>query len=1262
MSVCNDDNDDQDKFAIKKLNPIEHMLKRPDMYIGSTDVICEEHWILNPSSINLKVKIEDGDDQPKAKIQKLHNFNNLNDSFTASNSNSSIHTNPEDVADDKNIMDRSSTRIELKSISYIPALCQIFEEIIMNAADNKQRDPKMSYIHVEIQPHEGYFSVQNDGQGIPVRFCEENKLYEPELAIAEMFTSSNYRDDLVLKTAGKNGVGLKGVVTFSMKTIFETQDSIRRLKFKQIWTQNRQHRTKADIKELKPFPKKMVNQSMCEDINKDSNADINKIDSLIRQQVKDYTKVTVYPDFRRFGEMNSFLDNDSWKLMERRVYDLAALLDVKIKLNGKKINMRSLKDYAALFIPNLKVNKRRKQDEGDVIEKGPQYSEPVKSSEQDATDCLNSSSLCFFYKKLNDQCEFVLSQSTDQIHQHISYVNQIFTSNGGSHVNYIIDQIIFFLIEQIKLKHKCVIKPYDLKSQIFLILNLNLSRDHCIFESQSKKELKCQRLCLQSICKLEESILKQIYKQFDPLISKIVSDSNSKTLNRINSVSSKVKRLNIPKLEDANDAGGKYSDQCTLILTEGDSAKALAVSGLSVIGRDRYGVFPLKGTIVNVREFNFQKAIENEEIKNLIKIIGLKINKKYTDTKELRYGHIMIMTDQDHDGSHIKGLLVNLFSAWWNELLHINGFLQEFITPIVKVKSSKEEISFYTLPQFYQWKDQNNGGKGYSIKYYKGLGTSTSIEAKQYFSDLARHKLEFKWESNQCDESIELAFAKNKTQARKNWLAQLVPGTYLDHARDQLTYYNFVHKELILFSEADNIRSIPSIMDGLKPSLRKILYVCFMRNIVKEIKVAQLAGSVAEKSAYHHGEKSLTGAIIGMAQNFVGSNNINLLYPSGQFGSRSIGGKDSASPRYIFTYLTPICRSIFHVKDDPILNYLNDDGQSVEPEFYVPIIPMVLVNGSSGIGTGWSSSIPNYNPRDLVKWIQHHIYNRLNIANDYTSRKNENIIHTRLDVIENSFNFVPWYRGFNGIIKQCGNGRWIVYGRIEQVDSNTLEITELPLIWTSDYKNYLNVMLEKKQIHEIKEYHTDTKVCFRIRLTKDQMSKAMSEDIYKYFKCTQFIMTSNMVLFNTKGQLHRYNSVEEILLEYFDLRMEFYIKRKQYLTSKLKMECDVLENRVRYIGFVRDGTLKLNQSHQLLLQQLIQYKFMRHNVINVETEYDSTESSNALSDFYYLVNQTQLSLTAENMKRLENEYHCKLDQLKIITELHPEEMWVKRSK
>ena len=337
----------------------------------------------------------------------------------------------------------------------------------------------------------------------------------------------------------------------------------------------------------------------------------------------------------------------------------------------------------------------------------------------------------------------------------------------------------------------------------------------------------------------------------------------------------------IPKLIDANWAGGVKSSQCILILCEGDSAKAGIVSGLSREDRNNYGVFPLKGKLLNAKDANIKKINDNAEIANIKKIMGLESNKKYTEEEtknKLRYGQIMIMTDQDLDGSHIKGLCINLFQSHWNNLIKIKSFLGFMNTPILKAKKGKKEQQFYNEAEYELWKKENNDGKGWKIKYYKGLGTSTAKEFKEYFEK--KKVITFKYEEN-CDDKIDMVFNKKRADDRKDWLVKYDRKLVLDTNKKEITYEDFIDKEMIHFSKYDNERSIPNMMDGLKTSLRKILFSAFKRNLVNEIKVAQFAGYISEHSCYHHGEMSLNKGIVGMAQEFVGSNNINHLIPRG---------------------------------------------------------------------------------------------------------------------------------------------------------------------------------------------------------------------------------------------------------------------------------------------------------------------------------------------------------------------------------------------
>eukprot|EP00981_Chlorochromonas_danica_P016093 scaffold15638_cov268-Ochromonas_danica.AAC.1 len=953
------------------------------------------------------------------------------------------------------VLDSETKRVVMKNISFVPGLFKIFDEIVVNAADNKQRDPSMNRIEVTINPEENCIRVWNNGSGIPVAIHQEHGIYVPELIFGNLLTGSNFDDEEQKTTGGRNGYGAKLANIFSTRFIVETADKSRGLKYRQEFTNNMGNKGEPVV---------------------------------TKHSGPEFTCITFYPDLRRFKM--DLLDEDIVSLFSKRVYDIAGTNSSKgtkltVKLNGEKLEVRNFESYLSLY---------------DGLE------EPVT------------------FAKVNENWEVGIGVS-DGAFQQVSFVNSICTSKGGCHVNYLVDQVTAKMAAVIKKKNKGEeVKAHQIKNHLAIFVNCLIVNP--AFDSQTKENLTTKATAFGSTCTLPDKMLKALEKS--AIVDNILNWAKFKQTAELKkkSGSKRSKLFGITKLDDANYAGTAKSSQCTLILTEGDSAKALAISGLGVVGRDYYGVFPLRGKLLNVREASHAQIMKNEEIQNITKILGLTFGKVYEDISSLRYGHLMIMTDQDHDGSHIKGLLINFLHHFWPSLLQIDGFLQQFITPILKCSKGKQELSFYTVPEYEQWKESQGDAQGWRIKYYKGLGTSTAQEAKEYFSNLDTHQIDFSWDEN-ANDVIEMAFAKKRVEDRKLWLLAMEPGIHIDYKVSRICYNDFVNHELILFSHADNERSIAHFMDGMKPSQRKVLFACFKRNLKQEIKVAQLAGYISEHSAYHHGEASLTQTIIGMAQNFIGSNNVNLLSPSGQFGTRLMGGKDAASPRYVFTKLETITRYLFHPDDDALLEYLDEDGQSIEPTYYVPIIPMVLVNGSEGIGTGWSSSIPTYNPREIIANL------RLMIEGEAPQ------------------DMVPWFRGFTGSVQSKagkGGGSFIVSGIMEQPDDQTVVISELPVgRWTTDYKQFLEGVLiggagagnkekdkEKEDggavaaptggpfVKDFKENHTDTTVLFTVTCPAEKLAGQDDAALVKKFKLETSISTSNMHLFDLNSQIRKF--------------------------------------------------------------------------------------------------------------------------------------------
>ena len=608
----------------------------------------------------------------------------------------------------------------------------------------------------------------------------------------------------------------------------------------------------------------------------------------------------------------------------------------------------------------------------------------------------------------------------------------------------------------------------------------------------------------------------------------------------------------------------------------------MAIAGISEVGRDKYGVFPLKGKILNVRDTNVSKIADNDEITNLKKILGLETGKNYKDVSTLRYGKIMLMTDQDSDGFHIRGLLFNLFHTMWPSLIQSNNFTTALMTPIVKAAKGKEILQFYNLSDYEKW--VKDGNAGWNIKYYKGLGTSTADEAVQYFREM--NLIKYKYNETKSDEKLALAFDKKKADERKVWIGNFDKNNVLNYKDSEVSYEDFVDKELIHFSNYDVERSIPNMMDGLKISQRKIMFCCFKRNLTdKEIKVAQLAAYVSEHSAYHHGEASLQSTIVGMAQDFVGSNNINLLKPNGQFGTSQHMGKDAGQPRYIYTLLSNLCQKIFIKDDQNVLTYLTDDDLNIEPEYYTPIIPMILVNGALGIGTGFSTNIPCYNPKDIIG-----ILKRIMDGEDVSEVE-----------------MVPWYNGFNGSIEKI-NGKYFSRGRFAKASATKIEVSELPVgTATFDFKCLLEDMIDKFP-NDIKGYENNSSTV----TIKFMINFASSEVVDKYLRVennglTKFendfkLSTSkplgitNMYAFNSKNTIQKFDSPIEIIENFYKVRLEYYQKRKDYLTAKLKYDLDILRNKIRFIKAVVNEEIIIHKLKKASLEvRLEKDEYMKHD-------------------------------------------------------------------
>ena len=1091
------------------------------------------------------------------------------------------------------VFDEIEDKMIYKNIKYIPGLFKIFDEVLVNAIDQHVRTEndekiinKVNTIKVNFDSANNSISVYNNGEGIPIVEHKEHNVWVPELIFGHLLTSSNYDKNEKKITGGKNGYGAKLANIFSKSFRIETVDAERKLKYEQTFEKNMT---------IKGTP------------------------VITKSTAKPYTIIEFAPDLNRFGIDN--IDEDTLQLMKKRVIDITACTNknVSVFLDDKKLDCKTLEKYVNYYLD--------------------------PDTER-------------VYEEISDRWEVVVAVNPDTKFEQVSFVNGISTVKGGKHVDHVVNAIIkkvqaIVSTKGIKRK-KLELKPAHIKDNIFVFIRSTI--ENPAFDSQIKEYLTTPATKFGSKFDVSDKFIEKLIKT--SLIDRAVklSDFKDNLGLQKNSGKKTTSIRGIDKLDDANKAGTSESLKCTLILTEGDSAKALAVAGLGVVGRDYFGVFPLKGKVLNVRDITLKKVSDNSEINNLVKIMGLKFNTKKGKDKEetlkdLRYGRIMIFTDADVDGSHIKGLLMNLFSIFWPELLEIPGFLISLATPILKVKKSKEMQNFYTMTEFNTWKETIDNIKQWDIKYYKGLGTSTSEEAKEYFTDFEDKSIAYTVCDKPEDEmnkelsidKIELAFDKKRSEDRKMWLKTYDKDNIIEQTQKKVYYHEFIDKELIHFSDYDCKRSIPCLCDGLKPSLRKILFSCFKRNLKKEIKVAQLAGYVSENSAYHHGEQSLYDSIIGMAQDFVGANNIELLEPKGQMGTRLQGGKDSASPRYIFTNLNELTFHIFNQLDNPLLEYNEDDGKKIEPLWYLPILPLILVNGSEGIGTGFSTKVPPHDPEVIVR-------NLINLMDEKPLEK-----------------MTPYFRGFKGCVEfkginDYGLEQYINRGIYKIIDDTTVVIDELPIgKWTDDYKTFLETLLYDKSVEskgnkqclvDFSNNSTEKIVNYTLKFKKEDLNELKQKnDFENVFKLTDSKYTnySNMHLYNNKGIICKYDSAEEIMKEFYFIRLVYYSKRKDYMLKTMQKELDIYQAKVRFIEEFISGEINILQKEDEEIEAML-----------LERNYPKFGNSEEEDDSYsyeYLLNMKIKSLTKKKIDELKKLYESKLALFNDLQSKSDKDLW-----
>lgn len=902
--------------------------------------------------------------------------------------------------------------------------------------------------------------------------------------------------------------------------------------------------------------------------------------------VRGFTEVEWIPDFSAFGLKDGYTD-DIYNLYMKYIIDASMLAKIPIFVNDTKISIKSVKEYAMLFSSPTREIVSFKGEDSEVV------------------------------------------VSTASEFEHISFVNGVFTLHGGKHVDSWTEAIFRPIVDHFNKPKMPSVNIKDVKQFYRLFVISTLVNPE--FTNQTKTELSGPDVKAIVDKKTISAILKWDHTKN---ISEIIKSKESGILKKTDSKRS----FKADGYEPANEAGGKHSLDCTLAICEGLSARTFIVKGLAhklfgKSGRDWLGIYPIGGKILNVIKSNSSAISENKRIKDIINILGLKIGVDYTidaNFRKLNYGKLMIVTDADTDGKHITGLIIAFIHHLFPTLLdRQEPFLVYMMTPIAKFTIGKDVKIFYNsylADKFFS----ANTGKKITVDYYKGLGSNTDEDIKTSFG---KNIIKYVKDEH-AHASIHKAFGKD-TSVRKIWLEEYDPSKYTNEIQTEMSLTEFVDSSLIEYPIDDCKRSIPNVLDGLKQSQRKILYACLIRNLKEKLKVAQLGGYVAEKTNYHHGEENLHETIIKMAQDFTGSNNINLLLPIGQHGSRSENGHDAASARYIFTCLNKITRSIFMEDDDKLLERVIEDGDPAEPIFYMPIIPMILINGASGIGMAWSTSIPMYNPRDVIKlvrdWIKY-------------ADGNLNIGDIRISILDE---ITPWYKNFKGVIRKIGNV-FVSEGVIKRLSAKKIEITEVPIgMSIQACKETLDNLKDDKKIKSYKNYSSANDTSYIVDEIDD------IECTLDLLKLKTNISTTNMVLFDAECKLKKYSDIEEIVNDFCVKRLYYYGVRRAEMIKDIKYKLLVLENKHRFITEVIDDIIVINKEKQeKIIAILKERKYVDiendgkfSELLGIRIDNFTIEKINKIEDeiaklkdeMLYLENSSDRDLWLKDLEKLENE-------------------------
>ena len=1060
---------------------------------------------------------------------------------------------------------------DLKKVKFAPAWYKIVDEIVVNAVDQWVNYPRrVGKIGISFNRETGVIAVLNTGPSIGIYMTENlngDKMYAPQLIASEFLSGDNLDedgdDDRV--TGGTNGAGLKLTNAFSDYLTITTVDK-------------KKHYTQTFRERLTIIEEPVIRKTTAD-------------------EKESFTKIEFLPSYEVFGYVSGYkpsMADDFEKLIISRAYQAAAFTKADVYYNDSKI-----------YIPVCETTSKKKNTTFY------NFSNMFLTNDIWSTKIVSTDPA---YKKF--PWEICVGVSDGKFRQ-VSLINGIYVYDGGTHIKHLQNQIVSNLksnVEKLIKKSKTKFNANYIINNLFIFFKGSVVKPE--FSSQIKSILG------DPIEKFESYNLKK--KDYDELWAMLEPHIMSLFLDKYkDKKKSRVTRgaVTVPKCTDAKYAGHKTKyKQCTMVVCEGDSAMGTVHEGITSrttkLSYDYYGTFSIQGVPMNARKevskytdkttqkvtlIRNAKLQKNERLSSLVKVLGLDYEKSYELDKKgdeefatLRYTKITAAVDQDDDGKgNIFGLLINFIILFWPALAK-RGFITRFNTPIIRAypKNKKKFVEeFESLKTYATWVETKYGGddekvnSDFTLKYYKGLGSHKKIEIPQMFKNFEDRLCVYQLDSKAL-QKLEAYFGTN-TELRKKALC--TPVTREETIGKLIDITEQLDRDLKAYQRDNIMRKLPHCMDGAVPSRRKVIYTA--RNVFgssnSEMKVNAFVNETSKSTNYHHGESSLAGTVTKMAQEFPGARHLPFLRPQGQFGTRSNGGKDSADPRYTFTQLNKkLCFAIFPKDDDFLLKYVFDDGDRCEPEFYVPVIPLAILENMELPATGWKVKLWARDYKEVIKNVRQLINNKIKKAKAMKIWLKDNI----------------------GTIRKYKGREYSVGKYMYDEDKNVIKVKELPLgkyssSFIGDYASDDTKQLCNKPYFKCKpdDMTNDDGVDITFHLTETGWVEISAKYGNETFDCVEDLMNlrtsldDNINMIAVDGSVHEFKKYEHVIDMWFPVRKQLYADRIDRHVILTNLMIIYLKNIIRFTKSHQKYNITPNTSMESVNEILKANKFDTFN-------------------------------------------------------------------